>query len=128
MSDFKRIKDVLPVNSCTKTDLNVKRNNVYVDKEIKNNVINVDDLSTDDLVNLLSSRFVDEAAQRDWLADELAKKLNDLANLNYYKSIAKQHTPGFLLECLSFALDAQDIRTTRARYFVGIVKRRSNKK
>ena|ERR1035437_9732366 len=97
---------------------------------ISNNVTNVNELTLEELTKLLEERFIDENSKRQWLATYLAEHLSDIKNLNYFKSIAKRYSGTLLLECLSLTKEAHKdnlIKTTPARYFVGILKRKLRK-
>lgn len=64
------------------------------------------------------------------IGEDLANQLNDSRSLNYYLKCAREHQANFLYECLAIVKEAQRecrITTTPAMYFVGVVKRKSNK-
>lgn len=129
--DTSSLKSTMP----TKDNVNnVVRNNDNVDNAIKNNNyvtnVNVDHLTTEELLSLLEKRFTDDNDKSDWLANELATSLADADNLNYYRSVVGKYPSELLLECLSITKAAMRdgiIRTTPAKYYVGVVKRKVSK-
>ncbi len=122
MDNPKPIKDIL------KSVGNVKRNNVNdenVDIKITTNVNNVDELTTDDLLNLLGKRLSDQKDKNLALAETLSEKLDDKKDLNYFKTIVKTYPESLLWECLSITLTAKregKIKKAPAKYFVGVLK------
>lgn len=111
------------VNNVVRKDVN--DNNV--NKNNSNNVTNVENLTREELLELLNKKFIDEKEKRKWIVEELIGKLNDSSNANYYKSIAERYPAELLLECLSITQDADKrgvIKSTLAKYFVGVLKRR----
>src|SRR3989344_3714531 len=85
---------------------------------VSNDIRNNDNVDNDDKDN------------KSFIAEELASSLSDRENLNYYKKVAKVHSMALLLECLSITKDAirsEAIRTTSAKYFVGVLKRKTAK-
>lgn len=64
------------------------------------------------------------------MGEDLANQLSDTKNLYYYLKCAREHQGNFLYECLAIVKEAQRegrITSTPAKYFVGVVKRKSNK-
>ena len=113
---------------------NVIRNYGYVENE-NNNIkhvenVSIEDLTKEEIISELEKRFKDEADKQKWVADDLASSLSDTGNLNYYRSIVSKYPADFLFECRSIAKDAlRDgiVRTTVAKFFVGVVKRNLEK-
>lgn len=103
-------------NSSLSHHLNVDN----VDKDITNNVETIN-------VNVNNKNREEKMK---FIARDLATKLDDLKSLNYYLKIVKDHKPEFIYECLSITTLAYregKIRKTPAKYFVGVIKRRSGK-
>jgi len=115
LTDFQKVGDILK---------HPLHNNV-------NNVNNVDNNNSNNVetsnVNVGSKDGIDET---EYIARNLAVKLDDLKNLNYYRKCAREHKPEFLYECLSITMAAKKegiIRKTPAKYFVGVLKQKSGK-
>jgi len=100
---------------------NVNVNNV--DKYINTNVNNVTSNEEKQLVELLNEvKHKPEA-----LAQIIAEKLSDTKNLNFHIKTAKLNNSQILFEALALVLEAKQngmVRTTPARYYVGILKRK----
>lgn len=120
----------------TPSEVLKKQQRIYVDNNIdskntNNHVSNVENSTIEEILNLFSKRFADNKAKNDWVAQTLADKLNDKKSINYYKYVAKNYPISLLFECLSIAIDTQRsgrIKTTVARYFTGILKKKVGKK
>lgn len=113
-----------------------KKQRIYVNsnkdrKDTNNNVSDVEDFTIEEILKLFSNRFADDNTKNDGIAQTLAEKLGDKRSMNYYKYIAKNYPMSLIFECLSIALDAKRsnrIRTTVAKYFTGIIKKKIEKK
>lgn len=133
----KIIKRAFSVNSKDGSQDNVNnviRNNNNVDNDDKDNKyvnnVNTEDLTEKELLFLLEKRFQSKTEKQKWLANKLASSLSDTSNLNYYRNIVSKHSAALLLECLSITNEAlRDgiIRSTSAKFFVGVVKRKTSK-
>ena len=129
------LKDISPTKISNLLQDNVSndiRNNDNVDNDDKDNkhVNNVEHLTLKELIDLIEQRFTSDKEKESFIAEELASSLSDRENLNYYKKVAKVHSMALLLECLSITKDAirtEAIRTTPAKYFVGVLKRKTAK-
>lgn len=112
---------------------NVRTDNVNNVKESLNNVNNVENArnySREELLDLLLGKFSNERERKEYLANELARKLGDEENLNCHRSLVKEHKEKFLFECLSITEDAWKrgkIKGKKAPYFMGVIKRRQAK-
>lgn len=73
------------------------------------------------------TRFVPRT-QNELMAYRLASALNDLHGIRYYLSLATRFPHDVLLQQLAIVLEIPDagIKTTRARYFNGCMKRRQS--
>lgn len=94
-----------------------KRNNVNVVKELSNNVYD----------DNIASKIQEALDKPKAIGEILAEKLDAPDNLKLYIKLAYQFPQTILFECLSLTDEASRegrIRTTRAQYFYGIVKRR----
>src|SRR3989339_698197 len=93
------------------------------------NVNNVDKYNSNNVTTLnVNVDLEKKEEQVKYYARELAEKLGDLKNLNFYLKCARENKPDFLYECLSITLIAKregKITKTPAKYFVGVFKRRS---
>lgn len=98
-----------------------KRSNV--NKDISNNVNNVED----EFDKLLGKIIEISGDKPDSIGQTIAEKLNDVRNVNFHIKTAKLNQPQILFEALALTLDAYKqglIRTSRAKYYVGILKRK----
>lgn len=103
-----------------KKELN-KRSNV--NKDISNNVNNVED----ELDKLLEKIIEISGDKPESIGQTIAEKLNDVGNLNFHIKTAKLNQPQILFEALALTMDAYKqgfIRTSRAKYYVGVLKRK----
>lgn len=126
ISSIKSPKD--NVNNVTRCNDYVKNDNKDIDHV---NNVSKEDLTKEDLLTLLRKKFSDDADKQRWLAETLASKLSDIKNLNYYRKLAKKYPDSLLFECLSITEDAiRDgvVQKTAAKYFVGVVKRKTARK
>lgn len=116
MTDFQTTGDIL-LNYPLNNSPNVKNVNNYNSNNVKEINVNVGDEDREEKIK--------------FIAQDLATKLDDSRSLNYYLKIAREHKLEFLYECWAITLEAKRdgiIRETPAKYFVGILKRRSGKK
>jgi len=100
--------------------------NVTNVNKIINNVNNVDELSTKELIEVLENKFFSEKEAQTWLAKHLAEELDNLKDLNYFKEIVTQYDRNLLLECLIITLAAKKeggIKKPGA-YFVGVLRKK----
>lgn len=95
---------------------------------------NVNNVKSDSLDNVQRSNVnvssKNETDKIKAIGEDLANRLNDTKNLNYYLKCGREHQASFLYECLHIVQEAQRegrITTTPPKYFVGVVKRKSNK-
>lgn len=111
-----QIKDLLP-------ELSLNVSNV---KEINNNVKNVDELSINEITEMFENKFSSEKETQQFLANHLAKKLNNQKDINYFKKIVTQYDKNFLFECLNITLSAQREGGIKnpAAYFVGVINKK----
>lgn len=91
--------------------------------------VNVNNVDNNKSVNVIRPNVNVEQSEKEekikFVARDLAEKLDDLKSLNFYLKIARGNKAEFLYQCLSIALSTQregKIRTTLARYFVGVFK------
>lgn len=107
---------------------NVKTVNVKNDeKDDSNNVNNVVDETPEALIEKALKRFSDRNAKTEWVAQEIAKKLDDEKSLNFYKKLAKECPAEMLFGIVAITKDAWDrgvIETTKGKYFTGVLKRK----
>lgn len=98
-----------------------KRSNV--NKDISNNVNNVED----EISKLLNKVIEISGSKPESIGQTIAEKLDDLKNINFHKKTARLNDPQILFEALALTLDAYKqglINTNRAKYYVGILKRK----
>lgn len=98
-----------------------KRSNV--NKDISNNVNNVED----ELDKLLGKIIEISGDKPESIGQTIAEKLNDVGNVNFHIKTARLNQPQILFEALALTLDAYKqglIRTSRAKYYVGVLKRK----
>lgn len=89
----------------------------------KKNLPTVNSITVKDKI---SSFLEENEIQPEGVAVTLAEKLDDMKSKDYYILLAKENPPDVLLRALSFTLDADrrgKIRTKKAIYFIGILKR-----
>lgn len=124
--NMNKLGNILKENHNALLRHNVNNGNIT----ISNNVTNVSELTLEELIKLFEEKFSDENSRRQWLATYLAENLANTKDLNYFKFIVKQYSGTLLLECLSLTNEARKdnlIKTTPARYFVGVLKRKLRK-
>jgi hypothetical protein len=122
---MQKIKDILQKER--KHNVN---NVINVNKDINNNVINVDS-DKEKLLDKLLALYGDEIDKPKAIAQIISDKLgDDPRNLNFHIKMAKNNKPEFLFESLSIAIDASKHHPIRnlPGYYVGILKRKSNQK
>ena len=99
-------------------DIVSKRNyNVNVDKDITNNVYDEN----------VANRIQDAVDKPRAIGEILAEKLGAPSNVKFYIKLAYQYSLETLFECLSLTEEASRnnlIKTDKARYFYGIVRRK----
>lgn len=113
---LKEKKDILENN--VKRYINNNVNNV--NKDISNNVNADKDILLEELLRLYNDK-------PNAIALTIAEKLGDKKNLNFYIKLVKANNPHKLFEILSITLEAYSlgqINSTRAKYFVGVLKRK----
>ena len=96
-------------------------NNVNVDNNINNNV------NVEELVRELQG----EVDKPNALAEILVKQLEAPQNKRFYLKLAREYPIETLFKCLALTKEASRdglIRTSKAQYFYGIVKRQKNEK
>lgn len=124
------MKKPISINEClASSDISkLNNNNVSNVNNNINNVSNVDDLSLDELFNLIENKFSYNQKSENFLPELLAKELDDVKSINYYIKISKEYDRGFLLECLNITKSAQKEGGIRkpAAYFVGILKKKKS--
>ena len=97
--------------------VNKTRSNVNVDKDLINNVY-------DDNVRQKIQEAIDKPKA---IGTILAEKLNAPSNLKLYIKLAYQCSTETLFECLALTEEAyreERIRTTKAQYFYGIIRKK----
>lgn len=121
-------------------DINLGTKSMKSVGEIMNNnsfkdPTNVNDVDKNNLNNVktldINVENIEGEERIKYNAENLAAKLDDLKNLNYYLKMCREHKPEFLYECLSITSMAkreERIKKTPAKYFVGVLKKRAGKK
>lgn len=117
-SEMTDIDEILKSSTLSK-NINKRYN---VKEEVLNNVNNVDP-SKNKLLNELLQTYEDKPKG---VAEIIAGELDDLRNINFYIKVAKNNNLQLLFEALSItkeALKEGKIRTSGAKYYVGVLKR-----
>lgn len=121
--ELTKIGDILENRSSDYISRDVTYNVNNVDKEILNNVSNVNTSKVG--IKELLEELVDKPEA---LAKEIAENLGDTKNLNFHLRVVKTNNPAILFEAVAIALDAvrdgRVLRSNIARYYVGILKRK----
>lgn len=99
-------------------DVVLKRvSNVNVHKDNSNNVY----------VENVAKKIEEALDKPKAIAEILAENLNAPSNLKFYLKLVYQYPTATLFECLALTKEAEregSIRTTKAQYFYGIVRRK----
>lgn len=117
---FKSEEEQLTVNS--NKDLNTVNSNKDITNTVNSNTVKEEfrelEIKTNDYLNEVFGNY-------DYIADKLARELDDMKSLQYFKLLAKNNDTHKLLEALSYTKLADNegkIKTKKVTYFNGIIK------
>lgn len=117
---FKSEEEQLTVNS--NKDLNTVNSNKDITNTVNSNTVKEEfrelETKTNDYLNEVFGNY-------DYIADKLARELDDMKSLQYFKLLAKNNDTHKLLEALSYTKLADNegkIKTKKVTYFNGIIK------